>query len=270
MSFVEWLAVGANIASIVGLVVNLKQFNMRAIFINPYIKVFGVSLAFTALVFLVPWNRIHIDSNTPAQKQIIVHDTITKITNKPILELTPIEKNQTVVSSQKVKIVYVPINLKKQSKKDLKISDTTSKNQIANTGNNNQSAIGNNNQVGKNNFNGGNGLYSTPVHVGDNINTSVPSPLTEDEILYIFNETEKILNIDKLPKKLMIASLNYTNAVGFSNQLTTYFKQKGYKVTPAFAMLDAESPVIKGIKLILRGKELTLYIGIIEDKPQMP
>lgn len=203
-SVFEWLSVGSNIASIMGLFITLKQYNMKAVLENPYLKVFSFSLLFTAFVFLIPWKRIHIESETSVQKPTVIHDTI-RVNNDIPHHTIPKEKKLGVVS-QKTKTVYIPLSEK--NKTNSKIGDTTPKNQTLYSGNNGHIINGNNNNVGVN---------------GDQYNTGITQRTLQD--------AEKLNIITQIPdKKINILVLADGGKEGYilGQEVISFLKKNGY------------------------------------------
>lgn len=208
-SIFEWISVGANIASILGLFITLKQYNMKAVFQNPYLKVFGASLIFTAFVFLIPWKRIHIDNEAAVQKLTVIHDTTTKTVYKTVPETKKEKINKTLILDHKTKIGYAPINSSKTlSSKALDTSVKTQTNLLGkyeintNSGTNNGNIGGSNNTVN-------NGIQQREVNdaVISYITTSIPNKNT----------------------RISITCSNDKESRNFCNYVGEFFYKNGYR-----------------------------------------
>ena len=214
----------SSITTITGLIkiyefIKEKKEKLKTIFFNPIGKVFTISLIITALVFLIPWKRIHIDSETAVQKPTVIHDTVTINKNLPIPIVS--KKSKPLILNQKTKVVYVPVKENSKSKQGSKLPDTNVKNQTISSGSNAHIINGNGNSVGVN---------------GDQYTGIKPRQVDDATILYL---------IAKIPSKqtrLDFSVAGDTESHNYFEQIKKALISKGYiKINPNVGLLISPS-----------------------------
>ena len=226
-----------------------RREKMKTIFFNPIGKIFTFSLVITALLFLIPWKRIHIDSvdsGKPAQKNIELRNPVSKLHDTVYIKTGSLGKKNPVLKNKyyKNKVLFRtnPVITKSL------IGDTVMKNQTTISGGSDIHTIT------------GNGNHDI---INGNVEVKEPKLLSEKDLQNIYDVTMKYYK-EQPQKFISLEKCDYSNAANIFKQINDFFKEKGVKFSIGFAMMDPGAPIIQEVSInpyATNGKEINILVG---------